>query len=285
MARTFLFWARGTWKRNQGAGTGVEEFSMEHEETGGVFDSVVPKPLDPKKPTLILIHGAASNGSFWEEQVGGLKDTVNTAPLDLPGHGRDQRPAKDSIRGCADAVLEFIDAVRPPGPLSLCGISMGGAIVLELLTGDRRELFASGVLINTGAKLAVDPAIFNLIERNYSDYIAMLRVFAVSKNADPEKTQTHIQEIAKCDPRVALGDFRACHAFDARDRLDRIEAPVLVLSAGDDTLTPPAYGKFLAQKIKDARLTHIPGAGHLSPIEKPGEVNAAIREFLRGAGR
>ncbi|VEN72757.1 Alpha/beta hydrolase fold protein [Candidatus Desulfarcum epimagneticum] len=258
---------------------------MEYEKTGGFFYRAAPQPFDPKKPTLILIHGAASNGSFWEEQAGGLKDTVNTAAPDLPGHGRDRGPAKDSVRGCADAVLAFIDAVRPPGPLSLCGISMGGAIVLELLTGARRELFASGVLINTGAKLGVDRAILDLIERDYSDYIAMLRLFAVSQNTEPEKTQTHIQEIAKCDPRVALGDFQACHAFDARDRLDRIKAPVLVLSAGDDTLTPPAYGEFLAQKIKDARLAHIPGAGHLSPIEKPGEVNAAIREFLRGAGQ
>ena len=59
-----------------------------------------------------------------------------------------------------------------------------------------------------------------------------------------------------------------------------IEAPVLVVSAQDDQLTPPTYADVLEKTIKNATRTHIMDAGHVVPIEKPVEVNQAILEFL-----
>jgi pimeloyl-ACP methyl ester carboxylesterase len=86
--------------------------------------------------------------------------------------------------------------------------------------------------------------------------------------------------MAKCSPEIALGDFQACDGFDVMQRIFSIAVPVLVITAEDDKLTPPKYGDFLEKNIKHASRTHLMDAGHIVPMEKPDEVNAAMLEFL-----
>ena len=261
----------------------MEACFMEQREVGGVHYITGHWPLDSKKATLIFIHGAASAQSFWEGQIDALGDMANVVAFDLPGHGKDQRPGKESISDYADAAAAFVDALRPPAP-TLCGLSMGGAIVMELMINDRRGLFSSGILINTGARLKTDPIIIETIEKNYDGFVKLLSAFAISKNIDPKTIASHIQAMSECSSAVAAGDFRACNDFDVRKRLGEIDAPMLILTARDDLLTPPAYGEFLAENIPGARLRQIEGAGHLSPIEKPETVNEHIRDFFRDVG-
>ena len=71
---------------------------------------------------------------------------------------------------------------------------------------------------------------------------------------------------------LAQGDLRA----DA----GAIAAPTLVLAGGEDVVTPPAGGRALAATMIRARYREIPGAGHLSYVERPAAFNAAVREFL-----
>jgi pimeloyl-ACP methyl ester carboxylesterase len=78
-----------------------------------------------------------------------------------------------------------------------------------------------------------------------------------------------------------LNDFVCCDRFDVMDRMHEISAPTLVLSGGEDRLTPPKYGAYLAEHIPGARQVVIPGGTHYFFAEKPAETNAAVEEFLR----
>jgi pimeloyl-ACP methyl ester carboxylesterase len=64
--------------------------------------------------------------------------------------------------------------------------------------------------------------------------------------------------------------------------LQRIDVPTLVLWGKEDRLLPPEDGLRLAQKIRDARLVLLPGAGHLPQEETPGDFARAVSEFLAG---
>ena len=70
---------------------------------------------------------------------------------------------------------------------------------------------------------------------------------------------------------------------DVRARLGEIAAPTLVLVGEHDEETPLAYAEALASGIRGARLQIIPGAGHISNLEAPETVNAALREHLAAA--
>jgi 3-oxoadipate enol-lactonase len=251
---------------------------MENREIGGIGFISGRWPLDLDKPTLIFLPGAALTGIFWEPQLSYLKDVANTVAVDLPGHGASQGPGKESISDYARSVIDFIDLIKAPRPVP-CGLSMGGAIALQLLIHNR-DRFPAGILINTGARLRVLPLIFETIQKNYDDFVEMLCVSAISTRSDTEKLRAVIEACSKCRPDVVLGDFKACDSFDVMEKLGLIEVPVLVLAASDDNVTPAKYGIFLEKNIKNATLVNIENAGHLSPIEKPHEVNRSIHDFL-----
>jgi pimeloyl-ACP methyl ester carboxylesterase len=251
---------------------------MERREIGGIGFISGHWPLDPDKLTLIFIPGAGLSSIFWEPQITCLKDIANTVALDLPGHGASQGSGKESISDYAQSVMDFIDLIEAPRPVP-CGLSMGGAIAQQLLINHPNR-FPAGILMNTGARLKVHPLIFQTIQRSYSAFVEMLCVSAVSIKSDVKKLRTVIQACSKCRPDVVFGDFIACDTFDVMEKLGLIEVPVLVLTGNDDNVTPFKYGIFLEKNIKNAKLVNIKDAGHLSPIEKPNQVNRSIHDFL-----
>ncbi len=237
-------------------------------------------PLDPNKPTLVFIHGAGGSRVLWDKQVAAPADGANAVALDLPGHGSSPGDGFKTIEDYARAVADLIETAPFPKPVPV-GLSMGGAITQTLLI-ERGDLVKAGVLISTGAKLKVMPAIFEAIEKNFPLYVDMIAKFAASDKTDPALLADFIRATAEASPPVAAGDFRACDAFDVRDRLGRIKTPTLIVSGDDDKLTPPKYSDFLEEKIAGAQRVRIAQAGHLCPLEKPMEVSRAIMGFLSG---
>lgn len=64
------------------------------------------------------------------------------------------------------------------------------------------------------------------------------------------------------------------------DRLGEIEVPVLVIHGEEDAAIDPARAEPVAGRVPDGRMELIPDAGHTSPLENPGPVNAELRAFL-----
>ncbi|HSV94160.1 MAG TPA: alpha/beta fold hydrolase [Desulfobacterales bacterium] len=235
-------------------------------------------PLDPARPTLVFIHGAGESSVLWPAQVEGLSDRANTLALDLPGHGRSGGSARDRVPDYARAVLEFVDALGAPRPVP-CGLSMGGAITQQLLL-DVPGRFPAGVIVSSGARLRVLPSIFEMIRTDMAGYVALIDRLGFSEKTPAAVKRPFLEDSLRAAPEAAAGDFGACDRFDVMARLGEIRTPVLVVSAEEDRLTPPKYADFLEAHIPGARRARIRDAGHFAPIEKPGEVNAAIRRFL-----
>jgi len=258
------------------------EDEMEERKTQGIGYVTGTWPLDPQKSTIVFIHGAGGSSHFWRGQVAALTARVNTVAVDLPGHGRSDGPGCNDIRDYTRAVADFLTVIAPP-PVIPCGFSMGGAIALQLMT-DCPEQVKAGILSNTGAALKVAPLIFDAIDNDYSGFVDMICKFAASKKTDPEVVKPFRQDFADCSPGIARGDFQACNQFDLTDRLSSIDLPVLVVTAAEDKLTPPAYGDLLAKRLRNASLVHIQDAGHIAPLEKTDEINAAIEKFVGKEG-
>ena len=60
-----------------------------------------------------------------------------------------------------------------------------------------------------------------------------------------------------------------------------ITCPALVLVGEQDALTPPFLSEEMAAGIPGARLVKVPHCGHLSTLEQPDAVNAALVEWMR----
>ncbi len=255
---------------------------MENRFEAGLAFSVNIWPLNPQKSTLVFIHGSGGSSILWDNQLKTFGDRANLMALDLPGHGRSPGKSFNTVTDYTKSVIDFLNQLKVPRPIP-AGLSLGGAIVLQLLL-DHSESFSAGALICTGAKLKVLPAIFETIKNNFPAFNEMKKKMALSPKTDPALVQPLWENDQNTSPQVSFDDFEACDRFDVRDRLSEIKVPVLVVSGQDDQLTPPKYAEYLAEKIAGAKRAHVMDAGHLLPVEKPEELNQALRAFLDETG-
>jgi len=254
---------------------------MEMRSIDGIAFTAGAWPLIPDRATVVFIHGSGGSHVLWDAQVRMLAGEVNTVALDLPGHGASAGPACDRVTDYAAAVARFIARLDTRRAVA-CGLSLGGAIVLQLLL-DYPDKLAGAILAGTGARLRVLPAILEAITTDYPAFVALQGQIGASPATDPCKLAPIQQAAAQCPPEVTAGDFRACDHFDVMPRLGEIDRPVLVFCGTDDRLTPPKYSDYLVQQIRGARGVRIPRAGHLAPLEQPAAVADAIRTFLLDA--
>lgn len=231
----------------------------------------------PSDAPLVLVHGAGGTHLHWPPQVRRLADT-DVFALDLPGHGKSGGAASSAIPEKAEAVLALLDHLRA-GRAVLAGHSMGSAIALTtaLLHPER---VAGLVLVGAGARLRVAPARLESLQRDFPAAVAEIVAATFGPGASEQLRRLAQRRMLEVDPGVLRGDWEACNTFDVMDRLREITAPALVLSGEADVMTPPKYGRYLAEHLPRARLCLVPGAGHMVMLEQPEVVVAAIREFM-----
>ncbi len=235
-------------------------------------------PLDPELGTIVFLHGSGGTNILWRHQVEALSGEMNTIAVNLPGHGDSDGDGMDRIEDYAESVSSFIRTLDVSHPV-ICGLSIGGAIVLQLLI-DEPVGYRGGIIVSSGAKLKVMPVIFEMIEKDYQSFVDSIYTLGVSQKTSPARLKPLADSMAACPPSVTRGDFNACNTFDVMGRLNEITAPVLVITASDDQLTPVKYGRFLAENIKNTTIVNIEDAGHLSPVEKPEEISGVIHDFI-----
>lgn len=250
---------------------------MQTQTIDGLFLRLSTWPLTDR-PTLVMLHGSGGTGVLWQAQLTGLADVANIVAVDLPGHGRSDGPLVGSIEEHAERIARLIGALGLPQAF-VCGLSLGGGIALQLLL-DHAEVVAGGLLLGTGARLRVMPAMFQLIDQHFEGFVAGLPLVAASPSTDVALLQPLMAATLENGAEVAASDLRLCDDFDVMDRLGEIERPVLVVSGEHDQLTPPKYSRFLAEHIRGAEPVTVPDAGHLSAVERPAVVNQAVHEWL-----
>ena len=103
----------------------------------------------------------------------------------------------------------------------------------------------------------------------------------VTLTQHPERVEAVRRMIFSNDPRgIAAASRGMANRGDATPLLPEIACPALLIAGQHDQIVPVAEMRAMAEAMPHARLVEIRGAGHLSPLENPAEVNAAILSFL-----
>ncbi len=235
------------------------------------------RPPDPDRPPLILIHGAGEDRLQWPPELRRISG-ASVLALDLPGHGRSEGPGRGRIEDYAAVLVGFLEALDVSRAV-LGGHSMGGAIA-QVVALDHPERVAGLVLIGTGAKLRVAPALLDVILTDFEAVLALMADWAFGPDAPAELKELGTKAMGQTQPAVLHGDFTACDLFDIRDRLAEIRVPTLVIGGTADKLTPVRFSRYLAEQIPGAQLEVLEGAGHMMALERPAAVAAAVTEFM-----
>lgn len=236
---------------------------------------------DPAKQRLplVLVHGAGGTHLHWPPGLRRLRHH-NVYALDLPGHGHSRQQGRVTIEDYCQTLKESVDTLALP-PFVLAGHSMGGAIAQEYALRHPERL-AGLVLVGTGARLRVHPAILQGVQEDFASAAKVICDWAICGTSAASHRRLYLRALLDVDPAVLLGDFHACDAFDVRQRLAQISVPTLVLCGDQDQLTPLKYSEYLQAHIPGARLVVVENAGHMVMLERPQKTAEAISSFLQG---
>lgn len=225
---------------------------------------------------LLLIPGLNCTAALWRDQVAAL------------GAGRTVSVADHGRGSDLGTIAEAILAEAPP-VFALAGLSMGGYVAFEILrrAPERVERLA---LLDTQAGPDGEEA---RVARLQQIEIARKGGFARIPDLQIPKL---IAAANRDDPRLpeivrAMAAATGADAYirqqtailnrpDSRPDLGRIACPTLVLVGAEDAITPPSAARVMHDGIAGSRLVVVPDCGHLSTIEAPDAVTAALRVWL-----
>ncbi|MGE0768715.1 MAG: alpha/beta fold hydrolase [Hyphomicrobiaceae bacterium] len=203
-----------------------------------------------------------------------------------PGFGT--LPMPGDFRSVDDIAYLYLDLLESLGltDVLVVGASFGGWIALEMGVRNTSRISRLALVAPVGVKLSERE------ERDFADlfYLPEDKLYATLM-ADPtrwaprfaELDLAAVETIARERQATAFYGWRPyLHNPVLKRWLHRIDVPTLVIWGEQDRFVAPSYGRELAQRLPDAELRMLPGAGHYPHIEQSAQVIRMIETF---AGR
>lgn len=265
--------------------------TIEYEDTRG------------RGPVVVLLHGAAMDGSLWRDVVPELGEDFRIVVPTLPlgGHRRPMRADADlSPRGIGELEAELLDA------LDLRGVTMVGSdqgsfqfaaaghperiARLVICSCEAFENFPPGLpgralslagKLPGGLNASFQPLRMRAMRRSPFAFGRMAKRSIPHEITDawlrPLLTQRDIRrDLSRYLRAAKKGDMLA-----AAERLRTFDRPALVVWAAEDRVMPPEHGRRMAELLPQGRLVEIPDSYTLIPEDQPGQLARAIRQFIR----
>jgi pimeloyl-ACP methyl ester carboxylesterase len=228
------------------------------------------------RTTLVLLPGLLNTRRVFEPQIEALSDIADCVVPELWRH--------DTIGAMADATL----ALAPP-TFALVGFSMGGYVAFEVL---RRATQRVERLALMDTQAVPDSTESTRRRRALLDQTKIGRFHGVQRSLLPQLVHPrHVNDDTISQPIFDMAQEIGADGFvreqraiidraDSRPLLVDIGVPTVVIVGRQDQVTPLPRSEEMAADIANSRLVVLEECGHMSPLEKPAEVTAALRRWL-----
>lgn len=241
-------------------------------------------PRTDRGSTVICLHDAGTSGAWFSDLMDSLAGGHSPLSYDQPGHGRSGGlDALGSIGAMVDHLRSLTEAWSIEHPV-LVGEGLGSAVALQAAVEGAAEDpgYPSALVLIGGAAASFD----------LDDELAALTAITAGKarrdfdrtGYAPETDRSVYQKAfaywVKTDPRATLGARRAQAAWS----LDGApELPVLVVIGEQEEPDSAAAAESLAERLPNATVHRLAGAGRRGVLEQPESLAAAISAFIEGA--
>lgn len=225
---------------------------------------------------LVLVPGLTCTARLYAPQIAALWPFGQVTVAD---HRRD-----DDMAAIAARILS-----NAPPRFALAGLSMGGYIAFAMMRL-APERIAKLALLDTSARAdtaeqtagrKVQIAMAQSGRYGEIPDLAIPRYLNAKHQRDERLTAIVRQMIEETGPNAFVRQLNAIMSRpDSRPLLASIKCPTLVLVGADDVATPPELNKEIVEGISGAKLMLVPNSGHLTTLEQPDAVNAALAEWL-----
>lgn len=238
---------------------------------------------------IVFVHGFPHRRTLWAPQLGALVDRARCIAVDLRGFGESAPDGAVSMDVYADDIIALLDQ-RKVERAVVCGLSMGGYVAFALWR--RFPARVRGlVLMDTKAGADNPEAVskrkemIELARERGSAAVADAMITGMVGRSTREKCPEVADAVHRMlESAPVEGIIGALEAMmtrsDSTPTLSTIDVPTLIIVGEEDALTPPKEAQIMHDAIHGSRLEVIPGAGHVSNLERPATVNHVLSEFL-----
>jgi pimeloyl-ACP methyl ester carboxylesterase len=243
-------------------------------------------------PPMVVLHGLTGLAHMWDVFCDAFQDEHHIFCLDQRGHGDTEWPDPPSYAG--DDYVEDIRALADSWGLErfvLVGLSMGAHNTLG---------FASKYPDRVVKAVPIDipPAMNRRLENNATppqqvrtEFDSIEEMIAQARQTNQIASDDMIRHRVTNNARqLANGQWTWKYSPDAPrlwrpedlwERLAKITAPTLVVRGGVSNVLSQEIAEKEAASILTGRLAVIEGSGHPVPMDRPAELEAAVRAFLK----
>jgi pimeloyl-ACP methyl ester carboxylesterase len=262
----------------------------------GRFRYLEAAPSGPGRPgggpagTLVLLHAFPLNARMFEPQLALAERGWRVIAPQLRGFdGGTGDPPAATLDDYAADVVDLLDALHVSEAV-IGGVSMGGYLALALFRLVPR-LFRGIVLADTRPQadtpegLEGRRAMLTMVAEKGPAAVAdamIPKLLGETTRRENPGLAAHVRALIEASSSEAIaGAMRAMMSRqDSTRLLGTIHCPALVVVGDEDGITPPAVAGEMHRAIAGSELLVVPAAGHLSSLEQPQRVNAALAHFL-----
>jgi 3-oxoadipate enol-lactonase len=240
---------------------------------------------------LVLLNGIMMTTQSWVLQKRALIDRFQLVLHDFRGQMRSAKPEEPfDLQAHVDDLAALLDHLGIDAA-HIVGTSYGGEVGMMFSAQHPhrvRSLAVIACVSEIGPELASSigqwaEAARGTSAENFYDTTVPYNFSPAFVAEHPEIIEQGRGRIGAQPPEFFRAFSQLIEAFrglDVTEELHKIDAPTLVIAAGNDRLKPLPYSRLIAERIPHAKLVVIEGAGHAVFLERADEVNAALLEFL-----
>ncbi|SDR60773.1 Pimeloyl-ACP methyl ester carboxylesterase [Rhizobiales bacterium GAS113] len=243
-------------------------------------------------PPLLFVHGHPFDRSMWRLQLAAFarKDQRVIAP-DLRGYGESAVVAgKTTLDIFARDLEALLEALGVEGRVILCGLSMGGQIVMEFCRLFP-ERVAAIVLAATSPQAETEAGKHNrnlmadrLLREGMGPYAEEIlpKMLAPNSIATKPGIAQHVLGMMRSAPPE--GAAAALRGRAERPPYEGVLAafahPALIVVGDEDAFTTRADAELMQRLLEDSELLFLEGIGHMPNLESEARFNAALERLL-----
>ena len=241
---------------------------------------------------VVFLHGVMMSRDFFKHQIPYFSKHYRVLAPDFRGHGdSDKVLSGHTVPTYAQDLRAVFETRHVEHPV-LVGWSMGAMVIFEYLTLFGQEDIAGIVIIDQPpsdfAWQGYEFGVFTLewlirsVEGLQTEQRALVRNFVDLMLHKPAESEVDwmVGEITKVPPAIAVSILVTQTFRDYREFFSKIHVPTMVVFGGDDKLTSPKAGEFIASRIPDAKLQIFEQSSHCPFYEEPELFNRVLHEFV-----
>jgi pimeloyl-ACP methyl ester carboxylesterase len=244
------------------------------------------KSLGEGKTALVLVHDWTGSMEGWRYQVRALDGKPRLILIDLPGHGKSDKP---EVNYTMDRFARAVDAVLADAGVDqavLAGHSMGTPVARQYYRLYPKKV--KGLVVVDGALRAIgkpmaDKFLANWEGPGFKDKVGKLIETMFANKKAPAEFREAVKAVSQATPQqVALSALRG--RFDpALWKDDEIRVPVLVVLA-KNPLWDADYEKYVRRIAPQVEYQVWDAVGHFLHAEEPEAFNKLLVAFLKKQG-